>query len=43
LLRIMKDRKKQVKRFMRENNLNLSKKNPENFVPVIEYYITLYN
>ena len=43
LLRIMKDRKKQVKRFMRENNLNLSKKNPENFVPVIEYYITLNN
>jgi hypothetical protein len=43
VLRIMKDRKKQVKRFMRENNLNLSKKNPENFVPVIEYYITLYN
>jgi len=43
LLRIMKDRKKQVKRFIRENNLNLSKKNPENFVPVIEYYITLNN
>jgi hypothetical protein len=43
LLRIMKDRKKQLKRFMRENNFNLSKKNPENFVPVIEYYITLNN
>lgn len=41
LIKIMKDYKKQVRSFIRTNRLILSKKYPENFIPVVNYCTTL--
>jgi predicted nucleotide-binding protein len=37
-LGILKDQKQQVHNFIKTNNIRISKKNPESFKPVIEYY-----
>jgi hypothetical protein len=37
-LGILKDQKQQIHSFMKTNNIRISKKNPESFKPVIEYY-----
>lgn len=41
LLRIMEDHKAQVRNFMRRNNINVSRKDPDSFVPVVRYYDSL--
>ena len=37
-LGMLKDQKQQVHNFIKTNNIRISKKNPESFKPVIEYY-----
>jgi len=37
-LGILRDQKQQVHSFIKSNNIRISKKNPETFKPVIEYY-----
>lgn len=41
LLRYLKDKKPQLKSFIRTNKLQVMKKNPDSFVPVLEYYTNL--
>jgi hypothetical protein len=41
LLRHLKDKKPQLKSFIRTNKLQVMKKNPDSFVPVLEYYTNL--
>ena len=41
LLKHLKDKKKQLKSFIRTNSLQVMKKNPDSFVPVLEYYTNL--
>jgi hypothetical protein len=38
LLKILKDNKVLIKDFIKKNKLRVSKKRPESFIPVIEYY-----
>jgi len=40
-LNLFKDKKQQLHTFIKANKLKLSRKNPESFRPVIEYYDTL--
>ena len=40
-LKHLSDRKQQVKNFIRTNKLQITKKDPDSFVPVLEYYINL--
>ena len=40
-LNLFKDKKQQLHTFIKANKLKLSRKNPESFKPVIEYYDTL--
>lgn len=37
-LNLLKDQKQEVHNFIKTNNIRISKKNPESFKPVIEYY-----
>jgi hypothetical protein len=37
-LDLLKDQKQQVHSFIKTNNIRMSKKNPESFKPVIEFY-----
>jgi len=41
LLKVLKDRKDQIKDFLKKNRTKLSKKDPESFIPVIRYYDSL--
>jgi hypothetical protein len=41
ILKLMDDRKQQVKQFIRANKLQVTKNNPDSFVPVVEYYTNL--
>ncbi|HKK41651.1 MAG TPA: hypothetical protein VJ963_04515 [Bacteroidales bacterium] len=43
LLKAMDDKRTQVKAYMRENSLSISKKDPDSFVPVVKYYDGLGN
>lgn len=38
LLSHLNDRKQQVHSFIRSNNIRISRKDPESFIPVLEYY-----
>lgn len=38
LMRLLVDRKKEVRSFMKKNRIVPSKNNPESFIPVIKYY-----
>ena len=38
LLSLLNDRKQQVHSFIRSNNIRISRKDPESFIPVLEYY-----
>lgn len=38
LMRLLGERKKEVRSFMKKNKIIPSKNNPESFIPVIEYY-----
>lgn len=37
-MRLLGDRKKEVRSFMKKNRINPSKNNPESFIPVIKFY-----
>jgi len=41
LLRILYDRKAELKNFIKQNKLRVTKKEPRSFIPVLEYYDTL--
>lgn len=41
LFKVLKDRKIQIKDFMKKNKTKISKKDPESFIPVIRYYDSL--
>jgi|WetSurMetagenome_2_1015567.scaffolds.fasta_scaffold01344_10 hypothetical protein len=41
LLKVLNDRRDQIKDFLKKNRIKLSKKDPESFVPVIRYYDSL--
>ncbi len=43
LLKVMDDRKLQVRAYIRKNGLKISKQDPDTFVPVIKYYDGLLN
>jgi len=38
LLRVFQDEEDQIKSYMKTNNLKVSKKSPESFIPVLRYY-----
>jgi uncharacterized protein YajQ (UPF0234 family) len=38
LLKLLGDQKHQVRNFIRSNKIRISRKNPDSFKPVIEYY-----
>jgi hypothetical protein len=38
LLKLLEENKTQVKDFMKKNKLHVSKKSPESFIPVLQYY-----
>lgn len=42
LLNLLNDRKQQVHSFIRSNNIRISRKDPESFIPVLEYYDGLH-
>lgn len=41
LLKLFDDHKKQVRQFIRTNHHNISRKDPDSFIPVVEYYNNL--
>ena len=43
LLKLFGDQKHQVRSYIRSNKLRVSRKDPESFKPVIEYYDKLHN
>jgi len=43
LLKLFEDQKHQVRSFIRSNNLRISRKDPESYRPVIEYYDKLHH
>ncbi len=43
LLKNMEDHKVQVKNFIRKNNIVITKKNPDAYIPVVRYYDSLDN
>ncbi|MDX9726259.1 MAG: hypothetical protein RBT38_07725 [Bacteroidales bacterium] len=43
LLNLLEDKKQQVHSFIRSNNIKISRKDPESFMPVLEFYDRLRN
>lgn len=43
LLKLLEDKKHQIRSYMRSNKIRVSRKSPESFMPVIEYYDKLQN
>lgn len=43
LLNLLEDKKQQVHSFIRSNNIRISRKDPESFMPVLEFYDRLRN
>ena len=43
LLNMIADHKEEVRHYIKKNGIKLSRKNPEGYVPVIEYYNTIKN
>jgi hypothetical protein len=43
LLKLLEDQKRLLHTFIRSSKLRISRRNPESFKPVIEYYDKLHN